>query len=193
MKHHRRIPVSVSCLAALFVAACAGALAANQQVSRADAAAIVRSFKPLVSLLGHDSAIKDRRLVRITDKQSWEKLWTEHRGDDIEKAAGGSWPLFPLIDWDNCFVIAQFAGKTWNCNGEFVEAIDEHEDHITLFFDSATFQTAGPDGGGIRVTPFGIWVLPRIQGKPWVIQENVQGLIGEPPIWKEQARFDALQ
>ena len=44
-------------------------------------------------------------------------------------------------------------------------------------------------GGGERVTPYAIYVLPRLN-KPVVIEMNTQDMIGQPPVWTEQARFD---
>lgn len=39
---------------------------------------------------------------------------------------------------------------------------------------------------------YGMFVLPRTD-KPVVLFENVQGLIGEPPIWKERQRIPAVK
>jgi hypothetical protein len=55
-------------------------------------------------------------------------------------------------------------------------------------FDHKSYQTAGPGGGGERVTPFGFFVMPRTAA-PIVLEENVQSLIGKPPEWKERARL----
>lgn len=146
--------------------------------------------KPYVALSGHDSAITERRCVRVTDAETWAALWKEHRGEKLETNASG-WPTTPVIDFERCMVIAVFRGESWNANGEYVESIEEVDRHVRLRFDSHTFQTSGPDGGGVRVTPFGIWVIARTE-KPIVIEENVQGLIGQPPKWKEQWRFAGL-
>jgi hypothetical protein len=145
-------------------------------------------------MMGPASAIKDERLVQITDKETWDKLWLEHRGKDVEMAGNG-WALIPEIDFELCEVIAKFRGESGNSNGEYVVAIEEFTDHMRLRFDSSTYQTMSLDGsgGGVSVTPFGIWVLPRVNGKKRVIEENVQGLLGEPPIWEVQATFEALK
>lgn len=39
---------------------------------------------------------------------------------------------------------------------------------------------------------YGLWVLPR-NVKPIVLIENVQNMLGEPPIWKEQHRFERVK
>ena len=54
------------------------------------------------------------------------------------------------------------------------------------------YQTAGPDGGGKRATPYGIFVLPR-SDKELVVEEGVRTLKNEPPKWNELARFTALR
>jgi hypothetical protein len=160
------------------------AVAAEQSISQA----APRELKPIVSFIGADSAIADRRLVRIGDADAWRALWTEHRGERASRNAFDD-PVAPEIDFDHNIVIANFRGDGWNCHGDFIVSLKERADDVLLRFDSRTFQTAGPDGGGIRVRPYGIWIIPRFD-KPIVVEENVQGLIGRPPKWKEQARFE---
>ena len=50
---------------------------------------------------------------------------------------------------------------------------------LRVRFDHKSYQTSGPDGGGERVQPFGMFVIPRTD-KPIVLEENTQGLIGKP-------------
>lgn len=147
---------------------------------------------PVVTFAGHDSRIAERRFVRIRDRAAWSALWAEHRGDAIEKNASG-WPNPPLIDFERWMVVGCFRGDAWNANGEYVQSIARRGDEILVRWDAATFQTMGPepDGGGIRVRTFGLWVVPRTD-RAIVLEENVQGLIGEPPKWKEQHRFEAI-
>lgn len=167
------------------------AVFAQQQAVQIDVQPQAPSRRPLVSLMGHDSAITDFRIVRITEPEDWETIWAEHRGDALETVKQG-WPIYPEIDFERCMVVAVFRGDAWNCNGEFVESIAETDDQIRLRFDSLTFQTSGPDGGGVRVRPFGIWVLDH-NTKPLVIEENTQGLLNRPPIWTEKQRFDRIE
>ncbi len=42
------------------------------------------------------------------------------------------------------------------------------------------------------MTVYGFFVLPR-SPKPVVLEENVQSLLGEPPVWREQARLPGAQ
>lgn len=146
---------------------------------------------PAVSFIGHDSLITERRFARVTTKAEWVALLEEHLGDRMPMSLT-DWPLPPVVDFDRYQIVAFFRGSAWNTNGEFVVSVEDRGADWLVRFDSSTFQTMGPDGGGMRATPFGIWILPRTS-KPIVIEENVQGLIGKPPVWKEQHRFEGLQ
>jgi hypothetical protein len=134
----------------------------------------------------------------VTAEDEWVKLWSRHAGKPIRAAYGGrpaalegDAQFIPALDFDRYMVIAIATGASWNSDGiQFVSA-EENADRILFRFDHWSYQTAGPDGGGVRVAPFGFFVLPR-SAKPIVVEENVQGLIGHPPKWKERARFDAL-
>ena len=170
---------------ALIAISCARSLHAD----RAEEPAFAQ--RPYVSFGGHYSLITERQFVRITTAEQWQKLWDRHRGEDIPRNALG-WSAIPQVDFDTCLVVAFFRGNAWNTNGEFVVEMADRHDAVRIRFDSSTFQTAGPDGGGVRVTPFGMWVIPRT-GKAIVIEENVQGLIGREPKWKEQHRFEAMR
>lgn len=181
-----------SLIAVVSLAGVAVALLQPAQGSPTPQQADAPPLAPYLSFTGAFSTIEDSRIVRITDEAAFKELWTEHMGDRIERNAR-EWDVIPQIDFTQCMVVARFRGDSWNCDGEFVVSMEDRGDDVLLRFDSATFQTSGfgGDGGGIKVTPYGIWVLPRI-AKPISIEENTQGLIGEPPIWTEKARFEAL-
>jgi hypothetical protein len=148
-------------------------------------------MEPFVGFSGADSKVKLRQYRKVTSVGDWPELWISHLGlSQIE----GEYNWFyneagvPFVDFERCMVISVFQGEGWNSAGVRVVTITEEEDHILLRFDDQSYQTMGPDGGGQRVTPFGIFVLPRSK-KPVVLEENVQGLIGKPPVWKERARL----
>ncbi|MCA8943653.1 MAG: hypothetical protein KDB80_13900, partial [Planctomycetes bacterium] len=147
---------------------------------------------PLVSFEGARSKIVEREHHKITDSQSWAKLWLRHVGaEEPNEEYSWFWNSVgvPKIDFDQCVVIAMFAGKAWNSNGFSVQAVDEvGDDLLRLRIQRLTYQTMGPDGGGRRCEPFGIWVLPKTD-RTVVLEVNTQGLIGEPPIWTEKARL----
>lgn len=142
-----------------------------------------------VSWIGADSRISKPRCLRITSEEEWAKVWHEHKG--TTPAPGGHGDLaVPRIDFSACMVIAVFQGKGFNSNG--VEVVSAAEDHgrTRVRFDDLSYQTLGPDGGGVEVSAYGLFVLPKT-AQPVVLEEDVQGLIGQPPKWKERARFEA--
>ena len=93
----------------------------------------------------------------------------------------------PEVDFTHCEVVAVFAGDGWNSDGIQAISIVEEPDYRRFRFDHLSYQTEGPDGGGRRVAAYGFFVLPRTD-LPLVLEENVQPLIGEPPVWKEVGR-----
>jgi len=155
------------------------------------AAAGERASMPLVALHGAESHIADAQFRRVTSAKEWRSLWLEH----LNVPAGGIEDLaaeVPEVDFERCMVIAIFTGKGWNSHGVRCEGVLEREGQIVVRFDQRSYQTAGPDGGGVRVQPFGAFVLPRSE-KPVVIEENVQGLKDHPDKWKQRAEFEALR
>ena len=83
-------------------------------------------------------------------------------------------------------------GEIVNCSGIDASAWEDDQ-RILVRLREHWFQTEGPDGGGQKVRPFGIFVLPKREPfKPVVLERNYQNLIGAPPIWKEQGRFEGL-
>ena len=72
-----------------------------------------------------------------------------------------------------------FHGEGWNCDSiELRHALD-CEDAIELFVRGRWYQT-GPEGK--RVTPYGIYVIPKSL-KKLIVKEDCQGLLGCPPVW----------
>lgn len=182
MNRRRTTILAAAALTVLFAVA-ATTTALSPQHDAPNSAAI--GEEPLIAFRGAHSAIADQRFLCLTNPVQWKELWVEHQGDELNRTVQGS-PICPTIDFDRCLVIAVFRGDSWNCDGEFVHSIADREDDVLIRFDSQTYQTMKE---GNRVTPFGIWVLPRTS-KPIVLEENVQGILGKPPIWKEQARFE---
>lgn len=151
----------------------------------------VAESKPYVTFAGAQSAIATRAYRKVTSAEDWAALWQEHRG--IQAREGGyNWHYneagVPIVDFDRCMVVAVFQGKAWNSAGVIAVSVTEEKERILIRFDDKSYQTAGPDGGGERVTAYGLFVLPKTD-KPVVLEEDVQGLIGEPPKWKERARL----
>ena len=62
---------------------------------------------------------------------------------------------------------------------------------MVLRFEDKGYQTmsrVGEGHHGNQVTVYGFFVLPR-SSKTVVLEENVQNIIGEKPVWKEQIRL----
>jgi hypothetical protein len=143
---------------------------------------------PYVSLSGKHSKITERGYLKITTQKAWTKLWLRHVGkppveryNEYYNPAGR-----PLVDFGRCTVLAIHQGKTVNTAGvKIVGAVDE-EILVRVRFSNKGYQTKG---GFDQVTAYGMFVLPKTD-KPIVLEENVQGYIGGPPIWKERARFE---
>ena len=146
-----------------------------------------------VALSGDDSRCTERSYHRVTSMQEWVQIWQKHKTGEASR----EYDLYfdelglPLVDFDGYMVIAIFQGSGWNNAGLKAVSITEEEDRVLFRFDNKTFQTAGPDGGGRKVTVYGFFVIPR-SSKAVVLEENVQDILGDPPEWQERTRFEKL-
>jgi hypothetical protein len=141
---------------------------------------------PLATFTGNNSQVKKQTYERVQSPDAWKKLWLSHLGmkeDTIYRPA-------MEVDFSRCEVIAIFEGDSWNSCGFRIDSVAEDGDSIVVRFDDISYQTAGPDGGGERVTPFAFVVLPKSQ-KAIKLEDNVQPYIAHPPVWKEVARLSA--
>jgi len=149
-----------------------------------------------VTWRGAHSRLAEKRQYRITTEKEWVDLWLRHVG---HKPKGTQYDLWknpanvPHVDFGRCMIVAVFQGQSWNSAGVTAESVAEEGDCLRFRCDDDSYQTAGinGDGGGIRVTAYGMFVLPR-STKPLALEENVQGLLGELPVWKERQRFGPL-
>ncbi len=148
---------------------------------------------PFVTFTGPNSRIEEPTWLRITTPEEFHPLYLRHVGlkpeDFYEKRNPHG---VPLVDFERCMVVAVFGGKGWNSDGLYVKEVVDDGHRLVVRYDDRSYQTAGPDGGGVRVTPYGLFVLPR-RDKELVVEENVQPYIGHPPKWQERARFPAKQ
>lgn len=147
--------------------------------------------RALVTLTGAKSKGAEGFDLASTEP-AFVSLWQKHLGQEPTGKYNSHYnPLgVPLIDFNRCLVIAIFAGQYWNSAGFAIDSISERDASIVVRYDDKSYQTAGPDGGGQRVSPYAFFVLPKTP-KELILEKNVQGLIGHPPIWKEQHRFPA--
>jgi hypothetical protein len=158
----------------------AGGLAVAEEPAR-------QTTRPLVTLTGADSHVKQRSYHRITSEDEWITIWRRHKGAEESK----DYDLFrnplglPYIDFEKYMVIAVFQGSGWNSAGLKAVAVLEEGGRILLRLTNKSYQTAGPQGGGEQVTVYGFFVLPR-SNKTVVLEENVQNYKGQPPVWRER-------
>jgi hypothetical protein len=129
-------------------------------------------FRVLRQWNGADSSIPTAGARVVTDDEGWVKLWAEHTAPELMEA--------PVMDFENEFVLAIFGGKSFNSRGYFVNEILQGEFEYLLRVDEQSYQSRD---GADAVTPFGIFVLTKVD-RPVHLEENVQSLLGEPPIWK---------
>ncbi len=133
---------------------------------------------PNLMLQGSDSRIERHEVHLVRDAKKWTELWKRHRSGEPA----------PRLDFAKSAALAVFQGKSWNSHGLRAD-IHRLSKSIRVRYDDLSFQTSGPDGGGVRCSAYGIWVFDR-QGLPVIVEENVQGYIGQAPVWKRRATFD---
>lgn len=167
----------------------AAALAALGWTAQPEARAPVarEPGKALMVMTGRSSEVATARFGHAVSQELFDKLWVEHMGEGVEKAAQG-WPMPPRVDFTACEAIFIFGGDATNTNGFRVDDIIESDDAVTVRYDAITFQTSSfgeePDPG-VKARPWAM-VLIEATDKTIFLEENVQGLIGGDPIWKQR-------
>ena len=175
------------------------ALLTTIQLSISDDSTVVdksvqQGTRPLVTLTGTDSQIKERSYYRIRSEEAWIKVWQQHKGVKPSK----DYDLFynplglPDINFEKCMVIAAFQGNGWNNAGLRVISVHEEKGRILLRFANKYYQTSGPEGGGEKVCVYGFFVLPRSDRA--VVVEEEQRSLGPrvPPSRKKRATFSEV-
>jgi hypothetical protein len=129
------------------------------------------------------AGVSDEKTYRLmASAPEWSKLRTELFGQmptDI--------PVADDVDFTKEMLLVCYAGKAINWRAISVELAIEDEVRLLLRLNRATYQS---EGGVGQEHPYGLFVLPRCQGKPIVLEYNRQGLIGGPPLWKEFTRLE---
>ena len=159
-------------------------------------------ISPCVALAGADSRVAEPGYHRIVSLEDWTRIWRQHKGLKQDKA----YDLYmdpaglPLVDFDRFMVIAIFRGSGWNSAGVKAISMVEEQERMVLRFEDKAYQTFAVEGpgaegpayqaahGGNRVTAYGFFVIPRAT-KAVVLEENVQNVLGKPPVWKERFTF----
>lgn len=141
--------------------------------------------RALVTLTGPQNEA-DAGIELARTEEQFIALWQRHRGEKPTGKYDAHYnPIeLPVVDFDRCMVLAIFGKKGWNSAGYRVESIFERDGDLIFRYDDKSYQTAGPDGGGVRVQPYGFFVLPKASHRI-VVEKNVQGMIGREPVWRE--------
>lgn len=143
-----------------------------------------------VQWMGQQSGITKARTVLVSDEATWERVFTEHMGKNLEHAPT-SQPYIPEVDFRRYAVVCVFGGPMVNTSGIRMVSMTDLPDHHRLRYDAIKYQSEGPDGNaaGALPTPFGIFVIPR-PVRTLVLEEDVNNLIGAPPVWTERERIE---
>ncbi len=144
-----------------------------------------RTVTPRLAAFGPRSAVERTEYRVVTDAAAWKELWSRHQA--TRDAPAGAPKPAPTVDFSKELVVAVFQGRSSNSNGVGFEEVSEVDGELRVRFNDMSYQTVGPDGGGVRCTPWGYCVLPRPRNRV-VMEENVQNLIGQPAIWRERYR-----
>jgi hypothetical protein len=175
-----------------------GALAAFAVASLA-AEPAPRKIKPVMVWAGTDNNEPKESFDRCSSQKEWEAVWDKHQGRDDEVNE----LTRPKIDFDSYMVIAIFQGESLKNLGVQVFSVLEEKDCLRVQFRPPTWQTGfsleedgsdkkkGSDEMKYDAQSFAFTVLPKSR-KAIVFDEDVQDLIGEPPIWKERVKLSAL-
>jgi hypothetical protein len=156
---------------------------------RSDEKVDASSVKPLITLYGRNSRIKERKLVRITTAEDWRALWREHKAGSTKPMDVPGDMEYAELDFENIMAIAVFEGSGINCRGYSSHSINEVEGRLLVRVRAHSYQS-GEDTPATQA--WGILILPR-SAKEVVLEHDVRYLIDEPPKWKEWARFPALE
>ncbi len=131
---------------------------------------------------GDQRADAEPRRVLVATQEDWDALRAElFAGLDVELEAE--------VDFAEEVVILVALGEGWNCGGLSCSAAYEDDERVLVRLFAHTFQTVGPDGGGVLGRAWGAFTLPRRPGKPYVLERNAQRYIAGPPLWQEVERL----
>jgi hypothetical protein len=159
-------------------------------------------MKPYVSFTGVAGTRVPRNCKKITSRNEWAKLWLQNEGLPIEQEEYDYFyntSRVPVVDFDNCMVIAVFEFKGAVIRGipfggfTGMEAVEE-KNNLVVHLNTKTFQTidrsdslktAEPSN---RSTLYAFFVIPR-SSKKIILQMDARNADQRgnnvPPIWKE--------
>jgi hypothetical protein len=147
-----------------------------------------KAFKLRGVYSGQTSSLDKPFTLVVSTAENWAKVRTRMFAEGVKASA----PEAKDVDFGKEILLVVSYGDSYNCRGLGVAESYEDDKRILVRMHAQTFQTVGPDGGGVRCRPYGIFVLPRAEKKAYVVERNRQRYIAGPPLWAEHVRFDAL-
>lgn len=131
-------------------------------------------LRKLRGFSGADSNIRTKQIVAAHTFNELVELWKRH-------APGRA---TPDVDFSKEWVLGIFQGEGVNSRGvDLVEILEqqggEGQRHIVRY-DDRSYQT---EGGSDRVNAYGVFILNNVDDLI-SIEENVQRLLGYPPLWE---------
>jgi len=164
------------------------------------------TLRPLVTIAGANSQITTERCLRVTTQEQWAALWLEHLGQPPQPKYNLDFNKdgLPVVDFEQCMVVAVFDGATNNRAGvsavagpfedpeaETKTPLASGDEVLRLSWHSYQTGGPGPDGGVVAASPFGFFVLPR-SSAPLVVQDRQMPMGGGHGRLVERARLPAL-
>jgi len=98
----------------------------------------------------------------------------------------------PPVDFSKDVALVYLLGDSDNITGILCAGAYEDDARILLRLTVSGMQTGGRFGGGILSRPYGVFIVPRREGKAYVVEQNHQSYIGGPPLWKEVLRLEKI-
>lgn len=138
-------------------------------------------IKPRKEWTGSGGKQAEKLYRLITTATAWSTLREELFAETAARLPEGK-----DIDFSKEVLLVCYAGQTSNWNGISVELAVEDKERLLIRLHRHTYQSLGK---GQEEHPYGVFVLPRLTGKEYVLEYNRQNLINGPALWKEFLRL----
>jgi hypothetical protein len=153
---------------------------------------INRTFKASVVLTGINSQIEKPAFIRCLNQDEWKTTWDKHAGEDSFKTN-----RMPEVNCDDNMVVAIFHGKGAQNYGYEIHPIDDEKNFLRIRYKMRTYQVMAigdgtDDFSKYKTQSYAFIVMPK-STKEIVFEEDVHTGIGDPPVWKEKSRLNAVR
>lgn len=139
-------------------------------------------FVPRHAWEGEQTNVDKPFTLLVTSAKDWAAVREHVWGPEPQQAKDA-------VDFEKEVVLLVSSGNGWNCSAIFCAGCWEDEKRVLIRTDRRCYQTMN---GGNKTRPWGAFVLPRRENTAYVVELDVQNLIGGPALWKEKWRTDAL-